>query len=220
MSDTQFLSLDDIKAAASRLVEAGGDVREKLSDLTVRALAERDLAEQQIREVLSAITEGVSLGAAKRTDEVKTALADALHGVDDALTHAAEALQLTIGEAAGDIKAFSETEVQQGLTELKRLEGLFVETVSRVASGANGLVQQEMTAIAEHGRRIGTDTGERVRQVADDLGNRASRAAQAVAESGKQAALEVGARIAEKAGFKLGEIAARLTEKARDIRKN
>lgn len=220
MSDTPLLSLEDIKVAASRLVEAGGDVREKLSDLTVRALAERDLAEQQIREVLSAITEGVSLGAAKRTDEVKTALADALHGVDDALTHAAEAMQLTIGEAASDIKAFSETEVQQGLAELKRLEGLFVETVSRVASGATGLVQQEMTAIAEHGRRIGTDTGERVRQVTDDLGNRASRAAQAVAESGKQAALEVGARIAEKAGFKLGEIAMRLTEKAREIRKN
>lgn len=220
MSDTPLLTLEDIKAAASRLVEAGGDVREKLSDLTVRALAERDLAEQQIREVLSAITEGVSLGAAKRTDEVKTALADALHGVDDALTHAAEAMQLTIGEAASDIKAFSETEVQQGLAELKRLEELFVETVSRVASGASGLVQQEMTAIAEHSRRIGTDTGERVRQVADDLGNRASRAAQAVAESGKQAALEVGARIAEKAGFKLGEIAMRLTEKAKEIRKN
>jgi hypothetical protein len=219
MSDSKFLSLEEIKAAASQLVEAGADVRQKLSELTVRALAERDLAEQQIRDVLSAITEGVSIGAAQRTDQVKTALTDALHGVDDALSHAAEAMQLTIGEVSGDIKAFNETEVQQGLSELKRLEAVFLETVSRVASNANGLVQQEMTAIVEHGRRIGTDTGARVRKVADDLGNRVRTAAHDAAANGKQAALIISSRITEKAGLKLGEVAAKLTEKAREMRK-
>lgn len=219
MSDTKFLSLEEIKAAASQLVEAGADVRQKLSELTVRALAERDLAEQQIRDVLSAITEGVSIGAAQRTDQVKTALTDALHGVDDALSHAAEAMQLTIGEVSGDIKAFNESEVQQGINELKRLEGVFLETVSRVASNASGLVQQEMTAIVEHGRRIGTDTGARVRKVVDDLGNRVRAAAHEAAENGKQAALIISSRVTEKAGMKLGEIAAKLTEKAREMRK-
>lgn len=218
MNTSTPLSLEDVKAAASRLIESGEEIRQKLGDLTVRALAERDLAEQQISDVLSAITEGVSLGAAKRTDQVKTALTDALHGVDDALSHAAEAMQLTLGEVAGDIKTFSEEEVQQGLGELKRLEGVFVDTVSRVANSASGLVQQEMTAIAEHGRRMGTDTGERVRQVADDLSHRVRIAAQEATESGKQAALEVSARVAEKAGYKLGEIAAKLTEKARSLR--
>lgn len=215
-----LLSLAEIKSAASKLVEAGDDVREKLNDLTVRALAERDLAEQQIREVLSAITEGVSLGAGKRTDQVKMALTDALHGIDDALSHAAKAMQLTIGEVTGDLQTFNEMEVQQGLSELKRLEHLFIETVSNVASGANGLVQQEMTSIAEHGRRIGTDTGERVRQIVDDLGNRVRSATHAATANGKQAALDITSRIAEKAGYKLGEIAMHLTEKAREIRKH
>lgn len=219
MSETSKLSLEELKNAASKLVAAGESVREKLNDLTVEALARRDLAEQEIREVLTAITEGVSLGAAERTEQVKSALTDALHGVDDALGHAAEAMQLTIDEVSSDIKTFNETEVQQGLQELKRLESLFVETVSKVASGASGLVQQEMTAIAEHGRRIGTDTGERVRQVTDDLTQRIRDAAQGAASSGKKAALEVSARIAEKAGYKLGELATRLTEKAQEFRK-
>lgn len=219
MSEISQLSLEELKNAASRLVEAGESVREKLNDLTVEALARRDLAEQEIREVLTAITEGVSLGAAQRTEQVKSALTDALQGVDDALGHAAEAMQLTIGEASSDLKAFNETELRQGLQELKRLEGLFIETVSKVASGASGLVQQEMTAIAEHGRRIGTDTGGRVREVADDLAQRIREAAHGAADSGRKAALEVSARVAEKAGSKLGELAAHLTEKAREMRK-
>lgn len=220
MSEESKLSLEELKNAASRLVAAGESVREKLNDLTVEALARRDLAEQEILEVLTAITEGVSLGAAERTEQVKSALTDALQGVDDALGHAAEAMQLTIGEVSSDLKAFNETELQQGLQELKRLEGLFIETVSKVASGASGLVQQEMAAIAEHGRRIGTDTGERVRKVTDDLAQRIRDAAQGAASSGKKAALEVSARVAEKAGYKLGELAARLTEKAREMRKD
>lgn len=220
MSEASKLSLEELKNAASRLVAAGESVREKLNDLTVEALARRDLAEQEIREVLTAITEGVSLGAAQRTEQVKIALTDALQGVDDALGHAAEAMQLTIGEVSSDLKAFNETELQQGLQELKRLEGLFIETVSKVASGASGLVQQEMAAIAEHGRRIGTDTGERVRKVTDDLTQRIRDAAQGAASSGKKAALEVSARVAERAGYKLGELAARLTEKAREMRKD
>ena len=220
MSEASKLSLEELKNAASRLVAAGESVREKLNDLTVEALARRDLSEQEIREVLTAITEGVSLGAAQRTEQVKIALTDALQGVDDALGHAAEAMQLTIGEVSSDLKAFNETELQQGLQELKRLEELFIETVSKVASGASGLVQQEMAAIAEHGRRIGTDTGERVRKVTDDLTQRIRDAAQGAASSGKKAALEVSARVAERAGYKLGELAARLTEKAREMRKD
>lgn len=219
MNDAPKLTLDEIKAAASRLVQAGGEVRAKLHELTVQALTQRELAEREIREVLAAITEGISLGAEQRAVEVKSALADALHGMDDALTQAAEAMQLAIREMAADAREFGANDLQQGLSDLKKLEEMLLETIGRVAANANGLVKQEMTAIVEHGRRIGTDTGGRVRAVSDDLGNRVRSAVHDATDAGKQAAREVGARLAGISSRKLGEIAARLAEKAESLKK-
>jgi hypothetical protein len=218
MSDKQMLTLDEIRNAASRLVQAGGEVREKLRELTLRALTQGELAEREIREVLNAITEGVSLGASLRADEVKLALTDALHGMDDALAHAAEAMHIAINEVAANAKEFGSGDLQQGLSDLKRLEGLFLETVGRVANSANGLVKQEMAAIADHGQRIGTDTGARVKAVVEDLGQRVRSAAHDAADAGKQAAREVGARVAAMASRKLGEIAVRIGEKAEQLK--
>lgn len=218
MNDKQVMTLEEIKAAAGRLVQAGEEVREKLRALTVQALTQRDLAEKEIREVLNAITEGVSLGASQRTEEVKAALADALHGVDDALGHAADAMQQAIHEVVSDAKEFGSNDIQQGLDDLRKLEATFLEIVGRVAESASGLVRQEMNVIAENGRRIGTDTGAKVKAVSDDLGNRVRSAAHDAADVGKQAARVIGARVADMASRKLGEIAVRLSEKAEQLK--
>jgi hypothetical protein len=218
MSDMQKLTLDEIKAAAERLVKAGGNVRETLRELTVKALTQGELAEREIREVLAAITEGVTLGAEQRASEVKNALGDALHGMDDALTHAAEAMQLAIKEAASDAREFGNSDLQQSLNDLKKLEEMLLETLSHAAEGTQGLVKQELLSMAEHGRRIGTDTGARVRAVADDLGNRVRGAVSDAASAGKQAARMVGARVAHVSSRKLGEIADRLAQKAEQLK--
>jgi hypothetical protein len=219
MSDVPKLTLEEIKAAASRLVEAGGEVRVKLRELTVQALTQGELAEREIRDVLGAITEGVRQGAERRAGEVTSAIGDALRGMDDALGHAAEAMQLAIREVAADARTFGAEDLQQGLNDLRRLEEMLLETIGRVASSAQGLVKQEMTTIAEHGRRLGTDTGGRVRAISEDLGNRVRAAAHDAAETGCRTAREVGARLAGVSSRKLSEIAARLAEKAETLRK-
>jgi len=218
MNDQTGFSLEEIKATAQRLVSAGLDVRKKLDALTVQALTQRDLAEQQVREVLSAITEGVSLGAAERAEEMRSALTDALHGMDDALAHAAEAMHLALGEANSHAQEFAQQDMKQGLSELKNLEAMFLDTVSTVALGANDLVRQEMSALVEHTRRAGTGTGERVRAVADDLGNRLRATAHDATDAGKRAALDIGSRVAALASRKLTEIADRIAEKAEQLK--
>lgn len=214
MSDMPKLTLDEMRAAAEKLVQSGGEIREKLRELTLRALAQGELAENEIRSVLGAIAEGVGQGAGQRADAVKNALGDALQGMDDALLHAAEAMQLTISEMASDVKLFREQDLQQGFKDMKSLEAMFLEIVGRVADSASGLVKQEMNAVAEHGRRIGTDTGGRVKALAEDLGQRIRTVAHGAVDVGKDAAKGVVARVATKASQKLGEIATRLAEKA------
>ena len=220
MSDESRFSLEEIKATAQRLVSAGKDVRSKLDELTVRALTQRDLAEKEVREVLTAITEGVSLGAAERADEVRSALGDALHGIDDALSHAAEAIQLALGEASSRTQEFAENDLKQGLSELKNLESLFLETVGHVAQGANGLIRDELDALLTHTRNTGTGAGDRVRAVTEELGNRLRATAAEASDAGKRAALEVGARVATLASRKLGEAAERIAKKAEELKNN
>lgn len=215
--DTEF-SLDVIKDKARNLLRSGESVREKLHELTVEALTQRQLAEQEIREVLGAITEGVSLGAAERAEEVRTALGGALRGVDDALGHAAEAMQLALDEVSDQAQDFAEQDLRKGLGDLKKLEDMFLETVSHVAQEATGLVRQEMTALAEHARRTGTGTGERVKEVAEDFGNRLRATAQQASDAGIHAAREIGSRVALLASRKLVEVAEKIEQKAQALK--
>lgn len=215
--DTEF-SLDVIKEKARNLLRSGESVREKLHELTVEALTQRQLAEQEIREVLGAITEGVSLGAAERAEEVRTALGSALRGVDDALGHAAEAMQLALDEVSDRAQDFAEQDLRKGLGDLKKLEDMFLETVSHVAQEATGLVRQEMTALAEHARRTGTGTGERVKEVAEDFGNRLRATAQQASDAGIHAAREIGSRVAMLASRKLVEVAEKIEQKAQALK--
>lgn len=215
--DTEF-SLDVIKDKARNLLRSGESVREKLHELTVEALTQRQLAEQEIREVLGAITEGVSLGAAERAEEVRTALGGALRGVDDALGHAAEAMRLALDEVSDQAQDFAEQDLRKGLGDLKKLEDMFLETVSHVAQEATGLVRQEMTALAEHARRTGTGTGERVKDVAEDLGNRLRATAQQASDAGIHAAREIGSRVALLASRKLVEVAEKIEQKAQALK--
>lgn len=220
MNDENKFSLEDIKSAAQRLVSAGQDVREKLQALTVKALTQRQLAEQEIREVLAAITEGVSLGAAERAEEMRASLKNALQGMDDALGQAAEAMHLALGEATSRAQDFAEQDVKQGVSELKNLEALFLETVGNVAQGATALVREEMAALVEHGRRAGTGTGERLKTVGEDLGNRLRATVHEAKDASERAAREVGSRVALLASRKLTDIAAKIEAKAQALKQD
>lgn len=218
MNDEQRFSLDEIKEKARGLLRSGENVREKLHDLTVEALTQRQLAEQEIREVLGAITEGIRLGATERTEEIRAALGNALGGMDEALENAAEAMQLALGEVSTHAQEFAEQDLRQSLSDLKKLEDMFLETVSHVAQEATGLVRQEMTALAEHARRTGTGTGERVREVAEEFGSRLRATAQQASDAGLHAAREIGSRVALLASRKLVGIAEKIEQKAQALK--
>jgi hypothetical protein len=210
MSEDNRLFLDQIKDSARKLVHAGQDVRNQLHELTVKALTRGRLAEQEIREVLEAVTEGVSLGATQRAEELRAAMGDALGGIDDALANAAEAMRQALSEAGSHTRDFAEGDLKQGLDELKRLEQMFLETLSYVAEGASGLVRQEFTALTGQARQTGTGTGERVKAVTRELAGRL----RATAHEAGDAAIQISARAAMVASGKLADIATRIQRKA------
>lgn len=155
---------DEAAAAAS-----GPDLRERVRDLTARALHERRLALNDLREIVSTITSGVGSGLTARGGEIKDGLKQAVSGLDDAVGSAAQAASYTLREAAEQGKAFKDNELKASLEQLRDLEAQFVDTLKQTAKQSGGKLKEELETLSEHLKHSGTRTGEQVRASLEQL---------------------------------------------------
>jgi len=167
---------DEAAAAAS-----GPNLRERVRDLTARALHERRLALNDLREIVSAITSGVGSGLTARGGEIKDGLRQAVSGLDDAVGSAAQAASYTLREAAEQGKAFKDNELKASLEQLRDLEAQFVDTLKQTARQSGGKLKEELETLSEHLKHSGTRTGEQVRASLEQL----SRGVKTGAEAGR-----------------------------------
>lgn len=195
-------SLEDLKTLVADSMEQDAGLRLRVRDLTLRAIKSRSMDMGELRRVAQAVTEGVSLGLGHRKGEVKNALGEAMAGLDEAMSKAAEASHLALRQLVSQGKEFSENDLKQALEQLKKLEGELLDILSKVADSASGKLQQEFKDFVTHARHAGTDTGAKVLVTVEEFSNKVH----ATADSGKltavNAARDVGARVAEAAsGF-------------------
>lgn len=140
------------------------ELRERVRDLTARALKERRLSLAELRDVVGAVTAGVGTGLSARGGEVKAGLSQAVDGLDDAIGGAAEAVSLTLREAVSQGRDFKDSELKETLERLRDLESQFVDTLKEAADKSSGKLKDEWARMAEHLSNTGTRTGERVRE--------------------------------------------------------
>lgn len=174
------MNSDDLKNAAEASMSSA-DIRARVRDLTLAAIRERRFDFNGMREVMTQMAEGISVGAEKRGADVKQALGDAFAGLDEAFTKSAHATQLALKEMTAKGKEFSDTELKTALEGLKKMEGDFLTTMSSAAERTGGKVKSEMKSILEHANRSGTDTGQIVAKTMTEFSQRMSAMA---AESG------------------------------------
>jgi len=164
---TQLVQLHDDAVAAT----SEPDLRERVRELTARALNERRMALGDIREVIAAVASGVGSGLTARGGEIKDGLKQAVSGLDDAVGSAAQAVSLTLREAASQGKAFKDNELKASLEQLRDLEAQIVDTLKQTASHSGGKLKEELSQLSEHLKNSGTRTGEQVRDALEQLAN-------------------------------------------------
>jgi gas vesicle protein len=155
---------DEAAAAASE-----PDLRERVRELTARALHERRMALRDLGDIVGAITSGVGSGLATRGGEMKDELKQAVSGLDDAVSSAALKLSYTMREAAEQGKAFKDNELKASLEQLRDLETRFVDTLKQTASQSSGKLKEELDTLSDHLKNSGTYTGEQVREALQQL---------------------------------------------------
>jgi uncharacterized protein DUF6781 len=149
---------DNIQQAASESVR-GDNIRERVHDVTLEALKTRRFDRESIREVVRAVTEGLTRGAEGSRLGVRHALAEGLRGMDQALTKSVDAGREAIRQMAATGRGISDNEVKQALAGLRKVEEDFVATVDQVAASANERVRPELRELLRQTMHAGTETG-------------------------------------------------------------
>lgn len=194
--ESNGMSDERLKDAASETVRAGVDIRDKVRELTLLALRSHRFDRHGIRDVVRSVTEGVAIGADKNRADMRQAMSEALAGLDQALRTSAEAGHAALKQLTSTGKEFSESELKQALANLRRLEEDFLSTVAQVADKANERVQPQLREALSTARRTGTATGKQVAAVMTEFAHRFSTASIDATIAGLEAAGEFGQRFA------------------------
>ena len=201
MSD---FSDEGIKQAASAAVSEGDHIRERVRDLTLSAIKQRRMEASEVKNVVKAMAEGITLGLDKRAHDSKEALSQAYSGLDAALVKSAEASYLALKQLTERGQDFGQHDLKAALDNLKKIEYDFLDTLSEVAKKSSGRAKAELEELLIHARRNGTDTG---RQVASTLAA-FSQQMHGVAHDTKAA----GSGIAHKLSLRFTQLAAGILE--------
>jgi len=207
METPQELSGERIKQTASESVRAGVGIHDRVHDLTLEALRSRRFDSKGVREVVRAVSEGIALGAEGSRAELRQSLADAFHGLDEALRKTAEAGQSALRQLVATGRGFTDNELKAALASMKRIEDDFIATVTQVADAAGERVQPELRKVLDEARRSGTETGRQVASTITEFAQRVSVASIDVTLAGLEAAGEFGARFAMLASGMLAGVA-------------
>src|SRR4051812_7750709 len=115
------MNADDVlKGLAQESVKQGENLRTAVRELTLNALRGRELTVEQIKRVVSAVTQGVNLGAASSKADPERVLGEAFAGMDEAVLKAVQANHLALQQLSGQGQGGSS--MQKALDELERLE--------------------------------------------------------------------------------------------------
>ena len=186
-----------LRSDAATVIRKEGNIRERVRALTLRALRGRGFEPAEMKAVLSAVTEGIVEGAAKKPDEVREALSQAFSGLDEAVGKAAEASHLALRELVARARDINDHEMRQAIVSLQRMEKNFLSAVRRVARTAQPKVRRELHDILTHAQRTGTDTGSTVAAILSKFSTTTRSIVAESTRAGIRATHDVGTRFAE-----------------------
>lgn len=171
---TQPGNSNDIETLETEIRDAvahGSHIQETVHHLTLQAMNAQRIDLESLQRIITAVMQGVHDGAeqqlqqaANQTQTAKSQITEAVAGLDSALAGFAEASKLAIEEAAGHAKKFSDKELTHTRSDLERLEKLFLDTLHKTATAAQGLVADILLDLSHHAKNNGTAVGSQLEE--------------------------------------------------------
>jgi hypothetical protein len=150
---TEINQHQDVKDEIREAVQSGSDVHQKIKAITLKALTERQLDMENIKNVAEAVSKGIYGGMTTQSEQAKAVFAQAASALDDALAAAAEASKLAIEEAASRVSEYSHHDLNGATEDLQDMEGMFLDTLEKAAKGGNQVVADIVGDFVSHARQ-------------------------------------------------------------------
>ena len=163
-------ALIDMFSQAS--AKQGETLRQAVKDATLKALQARELSLKNIRAVLKSVTEAASAGAAKNLAppvDMEDLLGKALSGMDAALLQAVEANRKALQQFVDQGVGLQQKQLKEALTNIEKMEDVFLTTVTKAAQGAGGPLQAPWEHVLKAMKAKGTDTGAQATLTSEQL---------------------------------------------------
>lgn len=218
-SDNSSDDLETFENEIRAAVASGVHVQETVHRLTLKAINAERIDLDSMRRIINAAMQGIQDGATQRLQQIndhalsaKTQISNAVTGLDSALASFAEASKLAIEEAASHAKKFSDTELARTRADLESLEGLFIDTLHKAATTAQGLMADILHDLSRHAANHGTAVGIQLKETLATF-------AQQIASVG-QAQVATGASLAHATADLVSKIAGGILAGITDQTKN
>ena len=156
-----------LKGLAQESVKQGENLRAAVRELTLNALRGRELTVEQIKRVVSAVTQGVNLGAASSKADPERVLGEAFSGMDEAVLKAVQANHLALQQFSGQ----GGSSMQRALDELERLEDEFVKTVKDATKKGSQQLRNQWAAVLQQKEAAGIATQTQIEQTLEQFGD-------------------------------------------------
>lgn len=169
-------------------------IRERVRDLTSQMLASGRLDAEGVKEVVRAMSGG-TLKPALDGEQARAAFAEAVRALDDTLQAAAAAAHEALATIAARGKDYSDNDLKNAFASLQKLQEAYVATATHIADATTGSIRRELTDLALHAQRVGTDAGVRVAQLMSEFASRIGGTTRGRAVNSLGAAREYGANM-------------------------
>lgn len=129
-----------IEMFASASAKQTAQLRDAVSQATLKALQGREMSLKNIKSVLKSVTEAASTGALQNVTpkvDVESMLNGALAGMDDALLKAVDANRVALERLVDQGVGLQEKQLKKALDDLEKLEDTMFDTVRKATGGAD-----------------------------------------------------------------------------------
>jgi hypothetical protein len=195
-----------ISGQVRRAMRQGKRVEQAVRGITLRALTRAELDRPALQKVTREVVGAIHDAAAAQGATAEKATRQAIAGVDRALAHAAQALKLSIEEAADRAGRFSRGDLAKARSDLGDLQRIFLGTLRDTARAGRGAAAAILKDLVRHAEASGTAVGRQIDE-AEVLSARAARAGRASFAAGAGAVAASGAMLARVAAGVLAGIA-------------
>lgn len=178
-------SLEQAAYLATQEETTEADLRERIRQITLTALTERQLDKENMKSVIEEVMTGVTKGFSDSNDRLKPAFQASLQGVDDALAKSALAAKLAAEEMMSKTEKFATQDIKQVGEDIRSIEDLLFNSINLVARRSSEVASNTLQELSEHLRNTGTSVGKTALDSVQALTS-------ALETTGKQGLQEVG----------------------------